>query len=531
MHDDLQVMRIYQMQRCLDDGQIPCRWSPDMGYGFGQAMFNFYSAFPYYLGILLTLITPLSIIGSVKALFFIAIFASGIGMFMLSKKFFGFWGGLVSAVLYVYAPYHALDIYVRGAMSESFALAILPFMLLFIYQLLEKVNVKNILLLSLSLGALLSTHNLSSMIYAPVGIIWGMFWLIVFRKNLVKNIIGLGVSGLLGIGLASFFILPVFFEKSLIQSEFLTINYLNYEIHFVSFRQLFLSRNWGYGPSIFEANDDISFQIGVLHWGLAVLAGLIVFKDLTRKKFTQQNMMLIMLLGFAGLAAFLTHSKSLFIWKSMEETMSFVQFPWRFLGPVIFFTSFTAGSVLPKNKILKPYFAGALIFFAFLLNYSYFTPLYHFPEETDQTKLSGELFIIQSKAAILDYLPKTAKMAPEWPAGLPSTAEGDGQISNFIYRSNYFFFDAQMYNDGTVDIPVTYFPGWVVLDNDKEIEARPDGVIGTIYIDLPEGKHMIKGRFTNTPIRERANIITILSFTGILGLFIFREKIDKKWLS
>src|SRR3990172_970811 len=69
MHDDLQVMRVYEMSKCFSNGQIPCRWSPDMAYGYGQAMFNYYSAFPYYLGVLIRILTPLSLMGTVKLLF------------------------------------------------------------------------------------------------------------------------------------------------------------------------------------------------------------------------------------------------------------------------------------------------------------------------------------------------------------------------------------------------------------------------------------------------------------------------------
>src|SRR4030043_597919 len=52
MHDDVQVMRLYEMERCFQDGQIPCRWVPDMGAGFGHPLFNFHPVFPYYLGMI-----------------------------------------------------------------------------------------------------------------------------------------------------------------------------------------------------------------------------------------------------------------------------------------------------------------------------------------------------------------------------------------------------------------------------------------------------------------------------------------------
>ena len=531
MHDDLQVMRLFQMEKCLQDGQVPCRWAPDMAYGYGQPMFNFYSAFPYYLGGFTHLVTSLSLIDTVKALFIIAILFSGLGMFLLSKKFFGFWGGLVSAIFYVYAPYHALDLYVRGAVSESFSLMLLPILWLTIYEVIKNPKTKWILSLSATLAALLSTHNVSTMLYVIPSALWAIFWLFVERKNFIKSIISLAIGGALGVSIASFFIIPVFVEKNFIQSEFLTVNYLNYQNHFVSLRQLFLERKWGYGPSIFGDTDDISFQLGIVHWIASGIVGLLVFRKLVKKEFEIKVFMVSLLLFLAGFASFMTHAKSLFIWQSLESTLAFVQFPWRFLGLSIFFMSFAAGYIIPKTRIIKQYFAMTLIFLSIALNYSYFTPLYYFPQDTDQSKLSGESFIIQSKAAILDYLPKTAKQDPHSQAGKPSVAAGDGEISNFIVRSNFFFFDAQMYHDGTVDIPVTYYPGWEVVDVDKLIPSRPDGILGTIYIDLSEGKHLIKGRFRETPLRQTANIITLVGFGIFLVIFIKGDTIDKRWLS
>src|SRR3989304_10348317 len=66
-HDDLQVMRIFEMRRCFEDLQIPCRWVPDMGYGNGFPLFNYYSVLPYYLGAVLSYV--LGYIGAAKVLF------------------------------------------------------------------------------------------------------------------------------------------------------------------------------------------------------------------------------------------------------------------------------------------------------------------------------------------------------------------------------------------------------------------------------------------------------------------------------
>src|SRR3989344_1819223 len=96
MHDDLQMMRQLQMEKCFLDFQIPCRWVPDMGYGFGYPLFNFYPPLPYLVGQGIRLI-GFSFTGAVKILFISSFVVSGITMYLLAKEFFGRLAGAVSA--------------------------------------------------------------------------------------------------------------------------------------------------------------------------------------------------------------------------------------------------------------------------------------------------------------------------------------------------------------------------------------------------------------------------------------------------
>src|SRR6266852_9338680 len=50
MHDDLQMMRQLEMEKCFLSLHIPCRGVPDKGYGFGFPLFNFYPPLPYLFG-------------------------------------------------------------------------------------------------------------------------------------------------------------------------------------------------------------------------------------------------------------------------------------------------------------------------------------------------------------------------------------------------------------------------------------------------------------------------------------------------
>jgi len=524
MHDDLQVMRIFQLEKCLADGQIPCRWAPDMAWGYGQAMFSFYSAFPYYLGALIRIVTPLSIMGTVLSLFLISLIGSAVGMYLLAKEFWGKTAGVVAAVLYTYAPYHALDIFIRGALAESFALAILPFIWLTVYLVIKRSTFLRVAGLSLSIAILLTSHNVSSLIYAPFTFIWAIFWIVYLKKW--RSVLGLGLGGILGIGLSAFFILPILFEQSLIQKEFLTIDYLNYVAHFVTVKQLFIDRSWGHGPSIWGPEDDISFQIGWPHWWIAIPLGLVVLIGLKRKVTRMFSFLVGGLLIFAGLTAFLTHSRSTPIWQAIP-IMDFIQFPWRFLGLTIFFLSL-AGSAFVKPGIkLRHVLAVFIILLTIALNFKYFEPWNRSYVVRDDEKLSGIAFELQQKSAILDYLPRTAPMAPKEKApDNPIIVSGEGIAYNFSKRSNSFFFDAEIFQDAEVRIPVMHFPGWIVISAGEIIPSEPTGDYGVITIKLDQGKHIIQGRFTNTPIRSVGNAITI--FSAILLTAGFLLKANKR---
>jgi len=282
MHDDLQMMRQLQLEKCFADGQIPCRWVPDMGYGHGFPLFNYYPQLPYLFGQVFRLFG--FVFNDVaKLTFALGIIASGVGMYLMSKEFFGKLGGILSAILYIWAPYHSLDIYVRGAMNESWAFVWFPIILWGIYKLVKEGKNKYFIILSLAISALLLTHNIMVMIFVPVAALWTIGWLVA-EKNW-KIIIKLGLSGILSLGLSAFFTLPAIFEQKYVHIDTLVTGYFQYHAHFATIYQLFISRFWGDGPSAFGVNDGLAFPVGHVHWILAIIVTiLLVVKIIKTKK-------------------------------------------------------------------------------------------------------------------------------------------------------------------------------------------------------------------------------------------------------
>ena len=146
MHDDAQVARVFEMGKALKDGIFPVRWVSGLGYGYGYPIFNFYAPLSYYFGGFINT-SGFDALVSTKIMMVFGIIMAGAFMYLLAREFWGEIGGIISALFYIYAPYHAVDIYVRGDVSEFYAYAFIPLMFLGFYKVFvsisQKSNIKN----------------------------------------------------------------------------------------------------------------------------------------------------------------------------------------------------------------------------------------------------------------------------------------------------------------------------------------------------------------------------------------------------
>jgi hypothetical protein len=519
-HDNIHFIRVFEMRECFKDLQIPCRWTQHMAYGYGQPMFNYYSVFPYYATALISYLT--GYLWSVKIAFLLTQVLAGVGMYLIVKELVGKKEGLVSSVVYIFAPYHALDIFVRGAMAESFAIAFIPFAFYFSLKLIKKYSSLNFLGLTVFLAVFLTSHNISTLITFPIFLIWCILLSVIFgRKNLIHLLISLALS----IGVAAFFLIPAYAEKDLIKSFAFTWSGLDFRIHFVNLRQLFLSRSWGYGSSDLGVKDDMSFQVGqpmvtIIFLSIAVQfykfiqylkksKKLIILKshlvDLGKAKLLFYIFFLTMFL----VSAFMTHFRSAYIWESIT-ILRFVQFPWRFLLLATFSAAVISGLVanIFENRVKIAYIL-TVIALAVVLNINYFKPQ-NVISISEQEVLANDNFTDQQKGAVWDYLPLNAQMPEDISIEKPEIPEDKGVVENYSEKSGTFAAKVTMNENSRVVFPVYDFPVWKVrVDGlEKQINASDRGLIS---IDLEKGSHAITGKFTNTPIREWANIISILS--------------------
>ena len=516
MQDDLQAFRVQQLDKCLDDFQIPCRWVPDAGYGYGYPQFNYYPPSVYYVGALLHRL-GLQYIDTVKILFILGYFASALAMFILVDSLIGSWPAFVSSILYTYVPYKAVEVYVRGAMSEFWALTFFPLVLWAIYMLIKNGSKKYLVLFSLFLGLLLTTHNLMSLIFAPIALIWAGYWLIGESKN---KWIKVGLSGLLGLGLAAFFTLPVIFEKNFVHVDSILSGYFDYRAHFVSLYKLFISREWGYGSSGFP-NELLNLSTGLVQWIVGLLAAGIAFVNY--KKERKLSILTLLLCILSLVTIFMIHMKSSFIWVKLP-ILWWLQFPWRYLAVSIFLLSILGGFAIHFSKKYKYLLGGIIIISAFVLNISFFVPK-DWLNITDKDKFGGISWQKQMTISIFDYLPIYATLPPinEAPS-VPEIMDGKAEVSNYKKGSDFQTGNIKVLENATIRLPVFDFPGMKVTVNGKVIShynndcRGEEFCYGLISFKLPDGNHMVEVRLTNTPIRKIGNYITLTSIIILIWL-------------
>ncbi|CAN5302958.1 6-pyruvoyl-tetrahydropterin synthase-related protein [soil metagenome] len=512
-HDDFSAIRLLEMDKCVKDGQIPCRWVPDMGFGYGYPQFNYYAPAPYYAMEMFHLIGA-NYLDSIKIFLVLITIISAIGMFIFANYLWGGVGGIISTILYIYLPYRAVDFYARGDLPELTSLAILPFLFLFAKRIADgKKN--SILFFAISVMLLFTTHSITSVITTP----FLFLWCLVQGKKYVKLFIGF----VWGIAMASFFVIPAWSEKGLVHIDTITSGYFNYLAHFVDIRQLFISTHWGYGVSMLGPNDDTSFAIGILQWVLPIIAIALIF--ILRKK---EKKLLIYSISFTVMgfiALFMTHQKSVILWNNIS-ILKFVQFPWRFLLPAGFLLSVAAGSfgIFFKKKIVIVIVLLSIFGISIGLYGRFFMPK-EWVNITDSQKFSGDAWIKQITASIYDYLPNSVKKAPDKEASdKPISIIGNINIISGTKRTDSQNWKVNVLsNNATLQLQLYYFPDWNIKVDGTSAKIDYNNEFGLMEVPLTKGEHDISAKLIDTTIRRISNYVSLISVIPIIYL------VSKKW--
>ncbi len=576
------VYFLFEFDRAIQDGIFYPRWAPDFTFGFGYPFFNIYAPGAFYIGEALHLI-GLDFVTATKIVFALAILLSGPAMFGFVKRLTGSsQAAFLSGLVYVYIPYHIVDIYVRAALAELVALIFLPLTLWGFYETVLNPSRKTIVAAALAYGAMHFTHNGIALLFTPVLAIWVLFLMILrvvtaseakqspisnreiasarpsrsLRTRLAMTIpsfIRLGLPSLaastLGIGLAAIFVVPALLEFQYVRTDQWLANYYDYTNHFPYLYQLF-SPFWGFGISIAGPHDDMSFQLGVVPVLFAAFAIFAIFANPNGLR-----RIWLFFIALTLVTILLTLSLSLPLWETFR-LVTFAQFPWRLLTLANVSLAILAGAIVLGNSdesrdnahpmSLPTILLGVLIV---LGSFPYLTAQTTLEAKEGPVGIKGLLTFEQSAgemtgvSAWVEEIPTWSPMADVYFANRRVKSKID--FSYFNPEELWFGVDQQgkgiRSNGETVEydaqednMPVIwnidYYPGWHVylaekVGNDlrivKELQIQVVSEYGRIQVNIPRGRHWLLLRFEDTLPRIAGMWISTLSVLIVLSLLIW----------
>ena len=518
----------------LSQGQFPVRWIEWPAGGQNQPLFNFYQPLLYYLGSIPHLLGS-DILNSLYQTVLSLWLISGLLTFLFVKNITkSNLAATVSSALYVFAPYHILDVFVRTAYPEATALAFAPGLFWALERFFATGKRYYLALLALFFAFVFMAHPPTLIMFsAPFGLylcflIWKDYKEKLKNKIIMKKVIYTLLSLGLGAGLAAFFVIPAFLQQNLINAASLNAGYLDFHNHFACVLQLLWS-NWGYGTSVQGCSDQLSFQVGIVNWAIIITSiSIIAYKFYKKDEDNINNLQLLLWTLVAFLGMYMTLSFSQPFWEGLPY-VSFLQFPWRFLSIVIFSAAVLGGLIFThipaqKNKIIL--FAVIMIATP-LLVFTYLQPAAYIPKDTfaqdSPDFYKGLANAQQNDTAELGYMPKYAQALPiaqEVPSIEIKTLDETAKIAIVKNTFTYKEYVVLLPKKSRVVLYIHYFPGWQFSINGKIVSPDYSNIYGFPFLNLPSGESRIIAQFTDTPLVTMANLITLVSYVIFVLLIV-----------
>lgn len=545
------LMRAVQLDELIRHGIFFSRWAPDLVYGYGYPIFNYYPPLSYYFVELWHLLGF-----DLSTAFIIAFIATFVGASFFSylwvQDIFDDGTALVAAAMYAFAPYLMINALQRGALAEQMALALLPLCLWTFHRLITIRHRKYALFALLSYTAIILAHHVTALLFTPALAVYILIcagatsgvadrgWQYAGR-NAVRALMVIA----LGLGLTAFFWLPALWERDLVQMrQAFGPLVFNYDKNFLSLGDVF-----ALPPNIDSklVNQSVPISLSLI----AVLAGLLGIVRIRQNDLSRyQRVHLIYAVLVVAGCVFMTLPLSSALWASFP-LLEFLQFPWRFLGvgtlALAFLGGAGAGMVMnaPVMKRVRPAVPGILV----LLSVVYAIPwqfMDYYPAMDSVSVVDSVRYEVESgligTTSTGEYLPRSVTSLPPFdPTAVSPERERLNRAalpdSVRLLAARYEPLNYELELTGSAAFPVVfntfYFEGWTAKIDGRPVEINPTTPHGLIGVEVPAGQHTLTIEFRNTPAQRLASIVSVLTLLTSLAVLILvpRASLEPRPLS
>ncbi len=530
----LHIFRLVELDHLWRSGVLYSRWWPDLAYGLGLPLQNYYAPLAYYIT------TPLHYLGLGLALtaafnvsLIAALLAGAGGTWLLAREILparaGAGGALVAALAFLYSPYVLFNAFARANLAEQWALALAPWALGQFARLARNPTALRFLSATLLLAAVLLSHNVTGFVFAPVLIGW--MAVVAFQARERRRVlIWLVAAFALGLALSAFFWLPALVEREWVQIQRVIVTPdFDYHFNMVSPGDLLapLPR-----ADTGRLNPDYPSTLGIVQVALC-LAGLFALILNRRERWALRPAFLLL----AGLGLVLLMLPfSVGVWERVP-LLSFVQLPSRLRGPSALLLAPAAGLavyLLPARWRASGTGLAVVALFVGAVPLLYPRYTAGLPANPDL----ADMFAYEQRSGAIgttsfgEYMPAWVEDVPDHSPLEPAYREPEGTLPERLVTPEGVEVCGVRRETLEEQICVSspaewravyrafYFPGWRAWIDAQPVEVSPTERDGMISFRVPAGRRQIRVARTDTPVETAANFTSLVAAAALLAAML-----------
>ncbi len=537
-HDAFQDLSWYeQFSNQFWSGDPYPRWIMGMNLGLGSPIFFCYGPAAFFVPTLLRPIFTHVFVGRRELIefdfsFTLVLIGSGFSAYLWLKKMTNRWVALVSAILYMAAPYHLIgDVHFRYAAAECLTFVAMPLLMYFSIE-LRRGNPLATVGWAASYALLISSHLLTTLIFSPVPALYFLF--LPESQPRRKLVVRLAIAVALGIGLSAIYLLPALAHQQNIPTQRLTAEPFNYyENNFVRFDRASLvqgleTRSFNWYTSLF-----------VLMTGPIIVCGLLLSLAGNNKHRKRET---IFWASVGAASIFMMLPWSLPVWRLLPPLQQ-IWFPWRF--NTLLTLAATASAAVGIFALSWPLKVRQAIWAAIglLVLVSWTIPIAKLPriygsqkrlpdDEVQLIRMGGDnlrrVWARWTDQTLLTY-EGMAELVQSFPSAKAVDAKGLVSVSDWKPRRIHLQVSSP---DGTwVVLRQFYYPGWSArVVGGGQLTVQPSTPEGLIRFWVPGGNHEVLvwlnggvmekiGRWISTATLLTCLVLIVSGKTNLPGAF------------
>ena len=503
------------------EGTLHPRWAELAYRGYGEPAFIFYPPLSLFLGGVLTSLLPFRLV--LGAYVWLVLALAGFSFFHLCRQFFDERASLLGAVVYVLNPYHLLEVHARCSMAELLVSVWLPLLLLAIYRLGEPGR-RRIAAVAM-LFAVIALTNIPLAVVTAYGALAFVVALALARKSGVTPVVKFAVAGLLGAGLAGFFLLPAWYEKRWVLASVHAV--VPPEAQFVRLSALPFG-HWAWALAGVEAGLIV---LGALGW-------LLCRKAEPRDALPAFGVLL-------AVATIMVLPISAVIWR-VAPALVYVQFPWRWLGIVGLAMSFFVAAAVRQSRKGVIFAAGVcavsvatLGVFSVLVNTKadillpalrksfvegrgYLGWPYVLPRDIKIDEVGIPLYLTAGEPAVSVVGPEAAGRETQ-SEETPDSWQGAARLALTHWSAEARGVVVDTVQPVWIRFRLFRYPGWTAYVDGKPVDAVASDTRGAMVVPVPSGHSLVEVIYRRTADQSWGMWLTAFSAMVLVWMWFSGE--------